>query len=289
VLPARAPRATAAPERATLSELDTDELREAVASGRSTAVVVLGSIEQHGPHLPLATDAWIGDWLAERVCARLPSALRLPVVPFGCADEHMDFAGTLSLAPATFVALLGDLLASLAAHGFDDCLVFSAHGGNVAVLRDARDALARRAAPMSLALLCDHARLWRRLADRSREPGSSPGQAGHHAGELESSIVEALRPGALRRARLARGHVVSGDEDEEGGDPTVQHLFSPTLRANVPGGVVGDPRAADAARGVANLEAWVDELLRFYEAASTGREGRASANQRQATKGTQRP
>jgi creatinine amidohydrolase len=240
-----------------LEELTSPEFERARAAGLTSGVIALASIEQHGPHLPLATDAWIAGWLADRVCARLPAAVSLPVLPFGCASEHMDFPGTLSLEPETWTAVLADLLRSLAAHGFEDVLLFSAHGGNVDALRASSAELREAAAPLRLAIFSDHDRLWERHAKLSLELGSSPAAAGHHAGELESSIVAALRPTALRRDRLEAG-VVAGPD---GG----QSLFYPSLRANAPSGVVGDPRGWSAARAEPYLAAWVDELVACWE------------------------
>ena len=127
-----------------LEELAWPELESLLAEGRSTAILPLGSIEQHGPHLPFATDAWIAGELARRLVDRLPEAIELPVVALGCASEHLAFPGTLSLDEETLTAVLCDVAASVSRHGFARLFVFSAHGGN-------RDALAK-ALPRMLAV-----------------------------------------------------------------------------------------------------------------------------------------
>ena len=76
-----------------LARLVWPELEALLARGADTAVVPLGSTEQHGPHLPFATDTWLADALAERFCARVPEAVRLPALPFGCASEHLVLPG----------------------------------------------------------------------------------------------------------------------------------------------------------------------------------------------------
>jgi creatinine amidohydrolase len=89
--------------------------------------------------------------------------------------------------------------------------------------------------------------------------GVAPAAAGHHAGEIETSILLALRPDAVRAARLEPGHTEPVD------DP--QTLFYPSLRTRAPNGVVGDPRGGAAARADAYLDAWADLLVDAYRRA----------------------
>jgi len=232
------------------------ELERHISGGECTAVVALGSIEQHGPHLPLGTDSWIAQWLAERVAARLEGAVQVPVVPLGCASEHAAFPGTISLAAETFERLLSDVLRSLAAHGFASAFVFSAHGGNLGVLRRAASELERAAEPMRVVVYDAHGPLAQRLAACGRRHGVSAQEQGQHAGELETSIVRALAPGRVAMRAAAPGLLV--------GESDAQEVFYPSLRENAPSGVVGDPRRADAGRADGYLEAWTDELVGFY-------------------------
>jgi creatinine amidohydrolase len=243
-----------------LERLAWPELEAQLAEGMHTAVLALGSTEQHGPHLPFATDSWIAEWLAERVASRIEGAVLLPVLPIGCASEHAAFAGTLSLDPKTFERVLCELLGSLAGSGFGRALVFSAHGGNLAALRAASGALEAAAAPMSLVVFDHHEQLARRLALVGEPLGASAAEQGQHAGELETSILLALAPGAVAMEHAAAG-VSVGEED-------ASQLFYPSLRDKAPSGVVGDPRRADAARADAYLEAWALELVDFYRARS---------------------
>jgi len=241
------------PLRRRLDALTWPEVEAAVAGGARIAVLPLGSIEQHGPHLPLGTDAWIAEALAEGVCAAVPGALACPVMQVGCAAEHLGFAGTLHVEPATLEAALRDRIAALARHGFERVLVFSAHGGNVAPLREMLPRLGAACPGVTLVAVTDLDALTATLHAAAREAGVEPGAAGHHAGEIETSILLALRPGDVRVARLAAG-TLAGEVD-------AQRLFYPDLRANAPAGTVGDPRAADPARGLAYLAAWTRLLV----------------------------
>ena len=131
----------------------------------------------------------------------------------------------------------------------DGCVEVAADPGGVRV-RDSKD----QAGP-ELAFT-DHEKLTATLHHESVAAGVPAGAAGHHAGECETSIMLALRPHAVRDDALAAGLAA----------PTLgaQAVFYPSLRANVPSGTVGDPRAADAARGERYLTVWTALLLETY-------------------------
>ncbi len=252
----RTPASTDAASRR-LEMLTWPEMARLLAAEALTAVIPLGSTEQHGAHLPFATDTRIAEALGVRFCARVPEAILLPTLPLGCASEHMGFQGTLDLRAETLSAVLIDIVASLRTHGFARAFIFSAHGGNVDALTEALPTLRVAGKPMLVsahAALADLTRLWH---EASAEHGIGASVSGHHAGEYETSIVRALWPGAVREDAVARGLVTATD------DP--QSLFYPSLATHAPSGTVGDPRAADAARGERYLEAWVAELVSTYQ------------------------
>jgi creatinine amidohydrolase len=246
----------AAPVTRRLDALTWPEVERLVARGTTTAIVPLGSVEQHGPHLPLGTDAWIADALAERLAARCDDALVCPTVAVGCAREHLGFPGTLDVDAATLEATLRDQLRALARHGIRRAFVFSAHGGNVAALRAMQPRLAAACAPLVVDAFTDLDGLTVRLHAVAAAHGVDAAAAGHHAGALETAMLLALRPGDVRRAALAAGRLV--------GDVDAQALFYPDLRANAPDGTVGDPRGADPAHGLVYLDAWVAVLAAAY-------------------------
>jgi creatinine amidohydrolase len=106
------------------------------ASG--TAVVFAGSVEQHGGHLPLGTDAFAAQSIAERVAARL-GTVAISLGPVGVAHYHLAWPGTLSLSPATLMAVFGDVCGGLAAAGARRIVSVNWHEGNSATLRLAAD------------------------------------------------------------------------------------------------------------------------------------------------------
>jgi creatinine amidohydrolase len=250
------PAISAAPSPRQLAALTWPQVEALLAAGCRTAVLPLGATEQHGPHLPFATDTWIAEALAERFCARVAEAVWLPALPIGCSSEHAAFPGTLSLGADALHALLRDLLSSLARHGFETVFVFSGHGGNYTALRAALPELQAAARPAQLIAFTDLDRVAAAWRQASAAAGVTASAAGHHAGELETSILLALRPDAVRRDQLAAGLV------EVGSDP--QSIFYPSLRAHSPSGVVGDPRGAAAAHAEPYLAAWVEALVECY-------------------------
>jgi len=251
------------------------EIESWIEQGRRTALIALGSIEQHGPHLPLGTDHLIAETLAQGLAARLEDAVALPALALGCASEHLDFPGTLHIEPETLEAILRDLLGSLVRHGFERVFVFSAHGGNVDALNDMRARLVASAPGLALRIETDLrvGSMQARVVESELLAGDS---AGPHAGEYETSVVARLRPGSIRREALRPGRVVA----EGAGQP----LFYPSLRPNSESGVLGDPSLASAERGERYLAAWLDLLEAAYHEAFSGR----TEKNRQYTKGTQK-
>lgn len=117
-----------------LERMTWPEIEAAIAAGRTRAVVCLAASEQHGPHLPEGTDAWLGQELAGRLARALGDALVAPVIRPGCSEHHLGFAGTITVPAEVLAALLDAYVDSLSRHGFERFLVFASHGGNLPAL-----------------------------------------------------------------------------------------------------------------------------------------------------------
>lgn len=201
-----------------------------VASG-TTLLVPLGSTEQHGPHLPLATDTAVAVAVAERLAAARDDVLVAPALPYGSSGEHAGFPGTLSIGQAALELVVVELVRS--ADAFGAVVLVSGHGGNAEPLRRAVATL---------------------VAEGRRAVAWSPfGFADLHAGRTETSLLLALDAAAVRLDRAEAG-------DRRPLAEVLPELRAGGVRAIAPNGVLGDPAGASAAEGRALLDALVADL-----------------------------
>lgn len=174
-----------------LKKLTRREFRERMASGDLRACIIpVGAIEQHLEHLAMEHDWRSVALVAARVARRLsPRVLVAEGVLAGISEHHMEHAGTLTLRPGTFLAVLNDLIRSAVEAGFKNILVLNGHGGNVAPVEGAWDQFLREFR-VNLRFLSYWDVLTKADADALLEKGSRltqdlPG----HAQEFETSIA----------------------------------------------------------------------------------------------------
>ncbi len=171
------------------------------------AVLPLGAIEQHGPHLPVSVDRDLIDAVVSNTLDALEpdqNVLILPTLSVTKSGEHSQFPGTLSLSPETLLAVLRDIAASVARAGILRLVLFNAHGGNTAAL----DIAARemRIAHEMIVVTCS----WFGFADY--EGVIAPEELTHdiHAGRIETSAMLATRPD-LVNMELAENFVTEAE------------------------------------------------------------------------------
>jgi len=238
-----------------MEEMTWPDIRAAVDAGFTTAVVGVGSTEQHGPHLPTMTDARIGDDVAERVARKLGHALHARTIEVGISPHHLSFAGTISLKAETLLLILRDYVDSLARHGFTRIVFVPSHGGNFATVQKAIEE-ARIAHPgVQVTGYTDLLGITAFLDGTSGRYGVSAEEAGAHAGENETSMMMALEGGLVRADRFAPGYLGPTGEAE------VKLIFEKGMPALTANGVLGDPRKASAEKGADYLERLADFLV----------------------------
>jgi len=203
-------------------------------TGRPLLVVPLGSVEQHGRHLPLATDTVVAQTVAEAVAPRLDGAVLAPALAYGASGEHEGFPGTVSLGTAALTALLVEYGRS-AGRWAGRLLVVNGHGGNLDALRSA------------VPLLRTEGR------DVAWFPCGVPG-GDAHAGRTETSLMLHVEPELVREELAAAGETAPiGD--------LLPRLRAGGVRAVSPDGVLGDPAGASAAEGAGLVAGLGDRML----------------------------
>lgn len=206
------------------------------------AVVVLpfGATEPHNLHLPYATDTIQVETIADRICRRAHEqgarVLALPAIPFGTETNQHRFPLSMNLNPTTLLAVVTDLLASLAGSGVFRCVILNGHGGNDFkwMLRQLHGTT-----PVHL-FLCN----WYKVAaDRHPEIFSQPDD---HAGEMETSLMLAYRPDLVDLPQADAG--ATAKTRFEAVNRGWVELTRPWHLLTTNSGA-GDPRAATAAKG----------------------------------------
>lgn len=166
---------------------------------RTVAILPVAAVEQHGPHLPLGTDAILGDAILDRATALLaepPWLLRLPTQRIGLSPEHAAFAGTLVLGAETVLAAWTQIGLSVAAAGVRKLVLFNSHGGQGAIVDLAAQALRGRAG--MLVVRCSS---YRFALPAGWVP---PEEARHglHGGLIETAMMLAAAPHLVRLAAV---------------------------------------------------------------------------------------
>jgi creatinine amidohydrolase len=221
-------------------------------SQETICLLPVGAIEQHGPHLPVATDRIIAEALAEKLDAACDDKLLvMPTLSVTCSEHHMAFAGTLSVDHEVFQQIVLQTISSAAKHGFSRFFVLNAHGGNIA----AGGVVAERLA--SLLPNCEvvFATWFRAAAERLRPLVEGDYPSVGHACEFETSMIMAVRPELVDRAAIVDDGFVANSPllyaDLLTGGPTTRAIPFDKLTKH---GVWGKPSLASESKGRAIFE-----------------------------------
>lgn len=216
---------------------------------RSVAVLPIGSLEQHGEHLPLGTDSLLVEAVVDRALGEREDVVLCPTLPYGFSGHH-QFSVALSLPPRTLLDVLSALLDSLVAAGFRRILVVNGHGGNIEMMSQAVK-LAALDHPI-LAACCSY---WQLLTPTPGAPG--------HAGAFETALMSAAHPALVSADGHGPTEIPLFDQELVPGLHLERHGEWPRT-----GGVTDPPGPGDPARGEAALseaatalQACIDAML----------------------------
>lgn len=209
----------------------------------SVAVLPVGSFEQHGGVLPLATDTVVACAIAERIAEQYGLFL-LPPITISCSHEHAGFAGTVSISARTLTAIIDDIRASLAVSGATKLVIVNGHGGNYVLSNLVQEANAGRAC---VALFPGRVE-WQRARDDAQL--STTISEDMHAGELETSLLLHAAPELVSPERHRLDHLATERP----------HLLISGMRGYADTGVIGRPSLGSAAKGKAILDSLVSSF-----------------------------
>jgi len=210
---------------------------EIQAADPELAIIPVGSLEQHGPHLPVMTDWAVAAEVGRRV-AEAMGAFSIPALPISTCREHMGKKGSVWMEPTTFYQMMSDIVLSLKTQGFKKVGILSTHGGIFILTPLVRDLNAKFQPELQVALVSTDNIQMERITQTPEL----------HAGECETSLMLALAPETVHMDRA-----VDCVPDVPRGYLNYGSIF----RAS-PSGVWGIPSMADAQKG----ERWLVEFTR---------------------------
>ena len=242
------------------ADLTTRDFAHLQASGQAAhtvAVLPVAAIEQHGPHLPLSVDATLLQGVIDAALSLLPAGLPtlfLPPQVVGLSTEHLAYPGTLSLSPATVIALWTEIGACVARAGVKKLLLLNGHGGQVSVM----DIVARELRQHHG--LLTYSSSWFSLplpGDVQAQFSAQERRFGIHAGEIETSMMLHLAPATVRMEHARDFRSTSQDRAERyallGNGKSAKMGWA--MQDYHPAGAVGNAAGATVEKGRAVVEA----------------------------------
>ncbi len=242
----------------------TSEAFSSLPHERLIAVLPVGAVEQHGPHLPLSVDAQVADTLAKRLAKALPEdnpAIFLPTQSIAKSNEHLCYPGTMTLSAETLIAAWSEIGACVARSGVRKMVFLNAHGGNVPVM----DIVARELrVHHGMLVFCVN---WWGLGLPEGLYPKNEEKHGIHAGDMETSVMLALDPDNVNMARARDFRPRTHEWESEYRHVSLGQGARPAWQIQDlhPSGACGNAAAASSDKGEATLVFAVERLVEVFK------------------------
>ncbi len=232
---------------------------ETYLGGSRGIVIPVGSTEQHGPNGLIGTDHLCAELVAKGVGDTLGCMVG-PTLAFGMSQHHLGFTGSVTLRPSTMIAMVGDIVHSLARHGFERFFFINGHGGNVATMTAAFDEiyanLSLRAEGTPSPIRC-RMRMWSGERARAIADELYPGVNGSHATASEVALAQYYHPEAIKYAQMSPKVAAASEPFHDCFD----------YRRRYPDGRIGsDPSLSTPEHGKRLFHAAVEDMAEAYQA-----------------------
>jgi len=231
---------------------------------RTVLVLPVGSVEQHGHHMPTGTDTYLASAVCDAAAALVgPSVVMLPSPWYGLSAHHMHFPGSITLTAETMMALVGDVVASVVHHGFRRIAVVNGHGGNAGIIDVLASTLGHRFYGTARIACLTYFALAGKAIAALRE--SKHGGMGH-ACELETALMLRLHPDLVHQDRAVVHYPETGTpylstDLIEGSIVRAFSAFDDLSES----GTFGDPGLATAEKGERFLAVCAEALAVFLK------------------------
>lgn len=249
------------------SQKTTNEIKKLVSDPRSLVILPLGSIEQHGPHLPLDTDTFILEFILTNTCIKSKyrdNILILPTIPYGFSHLHTNFPGTISIEGKLLSELITSIGRSIFNMGFKKLLMLSWHGGNYCPMHDAAYTLKKEFPKAFIAYISFIEFILKEISDLVKPPI-------YHADDLETSIMLAIGGRVLEKEleELKKKHEHFHHPLRE----LISLDFTKRARVKIPilieeyasDGVIGDVSHSSSDKGAKIVEIAINNLIEVID------------------------
>lgn len=244
-----------------IEEMTWPEVRDAIAAGKRRVIVMLAAMEQHGPHLPIGTDTYLGYATGVRLAHRLGDALVAPVITIGYSAGHLPMPGTVSVEESTLEKTIEEACRSLARHGFREIVLLCSHGGNYRALRGVLPRLRKEHTALRISAVEDFDEWLEHTTAFAAREGLDMKKLGVHAAQGETSLMLAHRPDLVQMDKACEGFT---------GDASIRwrSKVPPPMDEMSPTGILGDARDSTASLGEKMFAERIERLASMIE---TGR------------------